>query len=44
MDKYNEGFKNENDEFGRTTSMVTMEEGPWFILKGVVSVYLLWVV
>ena len=39
MDKYNEGIKNNNDEFGRTTSMVTMEEGPWFILKGVVSVH-----
>ena len=39
MDKYNEGIKNNNDEFGRTTSMVTMEEGPWFILEGVVSVH-----
>lgn len=39
MDKYNEGIKNNNDEFGRTTSMVTMEEGPWFILESVVSVH-----
>lgn len=39
MDKYNEGIKNNTDEFGRVTSMVTMEEGPWFILEGVVSVH-----
>ena len=39
MDKYNEGIENNNDEFGRTTSMVTMKEGPWFILEGVVSVH-----
>lgn len=39
IDKYNEGIKNNNDEFGRTTSMVPMEEGPWFILEGVVSVH-----
>lgn len=39
MDKYNEGIENNTDEFGRTTSMVTMKEGPWFILEGVVSVH-----
>ena len=39
MDKYNEGIKNNNDEFGRTTSMVPMEEGPWSILEGAVSVH-----
>ena len=39
MAKYNEGIENNNDEFGRTTSMVTMKEGPWFILEGVVSVH-----
>ena len=39
MDKYNEGIENNPDEFGRTPSMVTMKEGPWFILEGVVSVH-----
>ncbi len=39
MKKYNEGITNNTDEFGRVTSMVTMEEGPWFILEGVVSVH-----
>ena len=39
MAKYNEGIENNNDEFGRKTSMVTMKEGPWFILEGVVSVH-----
>ena len=40
MDKYNESMSNNLDtEFGRTTSMVTMEKGPWFILEGVVSVH-----
>ena len=39
MADYNEGIKNNTDKFGRTTAMVTMEEGPWFILVGVVSVH-----
>ena len=39
MDAYNKGIENNNDEFGRKTSMVTMKSGPWFILKGVVSVH-----
>ena len=40
MDDYNEGIINNTDKFGRTTSMVPMTEGgPWFILKGVVSVH-----
>ena len=40
MEKYNEYMKAGHDpEFGRKTSMVPMEEGPWFILKGVVSVH-----
>lgn len=38
MDSYNKGISTNTDEFGRTTSMVTMKTGPWFILKGVVSV------
>lgn len=39
MEKYNHGIETNTDEFGRVTSMVTMEEGPWFILEGVVSVH-----
>lgn len=39
MDKYNQGIESNTDEFGRVTSMVTMKEGPWFILEGVVSVH-----
>ena len=40
MDDYNNGIINNNDKFGRTTSMVAMTEGgPWYILKGVVSVH-----
>lgn len=39
MADYNEGIKNNTDKFGRSTAMVTMEEGPWFILVGVVSVH-----
>ncbi|MGI5172802.1 flavocytochrome c [Treponema sp. OMZ 840] len=39
MDAYNKGISTNTDEFGRTTSMVTMKTGPWFILKGVVSVH-----
>ncbi|MEG0764688.1 MAG: flavocytochrome c [Pseudoflavonifractor sp.] len=41
MDNYNKYMAAGADpEFGRTTSMVPMSEGgPWFILKGVVSVH-----
>ncbi len=40
MDNYNKYMtQGEDTEFGRTTSMVPMNEGPWFILKGVVSVH-----
>ena len=40
MDNYNKYMKEGVDpEFGRTTSMVPMNGGPWFILKGVVSVH-----
>ncbi len=40
MDNYNQYVKDGKDpEFGRTASMVPMEKGPWFILKGVVSVH-----
>lgn len=40
MANYNKYMKEGFDpEFGRTTSMVPMNEGPWFILKGVVSVH-----
>ena len=39
MADYNEGIKSNTDKFGRSTAMVTMEEGPWFILVGVVSVH-----
>ena len=40
MDNYNNYMEaGEDPEFGRTTSMVAMNEGPWFILKGVVSVH-----
>lgn len=40
MDNYNKYMTEGVDpEFGRTTSMVPMNGGPWFILKGVVSVH-----
>lgn len=40
MKKYNEYMEAGKDpEFNRKTSMVTMKEGPWFILEGVVSVH-----
>lgn len=40
MDNYNKYMTEGVDpEFGRTTSMVPMTKGPWFILKGVVSVH-----
>ena len=40
MDDYNKYMTDGVDpEFGRTTSMVPMNGGPWFILKGVVSVH-----
>lgn len=40
MDNYNKYMTDGVDpEFGRTTSMVPMNKGPWFILKGVVSVH-----
>jgi succinate dehydrogenase/fumarate reductase flavoprotein subunit len=40
MDSYNKYMTEGVDpEFGRTTSMVPMNGGPWFILKGVVSVH-----
>ncbi len=40
MDNYNTYMTEGVDlEFGRTTAMVPMNEGPWFILKGIVSVH-----
>ncbi|BES63995.1 urocanate reductase [Gottschalkiaceae bacterium SANA] len=40
MDNYNKYMTEGVDlEFGRTTAMVPMNEGPWFILKGIVSVH-----
>lgn len=40
MEKYNQYMEaGEDPDFGRTTSMVPMKEGPWFILEGVVSVH-----
>lgn len=40
MDNYNKYMTEGLDpEFGRTTSMVAMNGGPWFILEGVVSVH-----
>jgi len=40
MDNYNRYMTDGVDpEFGRTTSMIPMNGGPWFILKGVVSVH-----
>lgn len=40
MADYNKYMEAGVDEaFGRTTAMVPMQQGPWFILKGVVSVH-----
>ncbi len=39
LDQYNHYMQNGGDPFGRNTAMVPMEEGPWFILSGVVTVH-----